>query len=64
MFRINQQFNAVGVTGKIVFIKNWNTGLLAGCQLVHVMMNNNPADIWRVFKWNDNTLNRITRLKR
>lgn len=63
-FHINQTFNVPGCVGEIVYLKSWYSGLLAGCQLVHVMMNGNPKDVWRVFKWANGDINRITRLDR
>lgn len=67
MFHIGQQFAAFKnskIRGEIVYLKTWNTGLLAGCQLVHIMVNDNPNDVWRIFKWTNGEMNRIKRVER
>lgn len=64
MFEIRDRFNIPGCTGMIVYIKSWHRGLLRGCQLLHVQMNGNPNDIYRVFKWNNGDMNRITKVER
>lgn len=62
MFHIGQRFNSGRIDGTIVFLKTWHAGILAGCQLMHVMVNENPNDIWRIFKWSNGEMNRITRV--
>jgi len=44
-FEFDRVFIVSGAFGRIVYSKIYGRGLLNGCQLVHVMMNDNPKDV-------------------
>ena len=65
MFYLDQDIQTPDGIGRICYLKTYGRGLLDDCQLAHVRVKGEYKDtFWRVFRWRDGTLGRMTRIER
>lgn len=61
-FQLNDTFQVGPHTAKVVSIMSYCGGLLSGVQVLHVMLNNDPALTYRTIRWPGGEMYRMVRL--